>query len=97
MALLVALLEHSSSLQIRLSEKWTFTLCPEVPFPSLDFLTASHVHGPISTEFVANKFRDRKNGKGSYLVRMCPDVQESFCIHYIKDDGEGTNEIMAKF
>ena len=75
----------------RLCEKWTFTLCPEIPFPSLEFLSSGHVHGPVPSDFVPKKIRacDRKYGKGTYLLRMSSQMHSRFHLHYLVDNEKG--------
>ena len=48
----------------RLCEKWTFPLCGAILYPlSLSFNMASNVHGPVTTEFVEEKFKHKAKNK----------------------------------
>lgn len=73
----------------RLSEKWTFSLCGDIIYPSLNFNLANKIHGPIRLEDVDMKFLHRVNNKpGSYIIRQCPTTYGTFYLHAIAEDGK---------
>lgn len=54
----------------RLTEKWTFNLCKDLPTPSLLQLKAMKCHGPVGQDFAYNKILEKgQNQKGSYILR----------------------------
>ena len=74
----------------RLSEKWTFILCPSITYPSLETLLKSKVHGPVDQQFVIEKFKaspDRLQ-PGTYLLRRDVSNHYSYFLHYVTDNSE---------
>ena len=68
----------------RLCEKWTFSLCGELRHASLQFNMANNVHGPVSDEFVEEKFAQKcKHKAGSFILRQSPDRYNLLYLHYM--------------
>ncbi|GFS90101.1 tyrosine-protein kinase hopscotch [Nephila pilipes] len=64
----------------RLSEKWTFNLCKDLPTPSLLNLRAMKCHGPISVSFAHKKLEEKSNNEiGCYIIREC---EKNYDVYY---------------
>ncbi|GFY60177.1 tyrosine-protein kinase hopscotch [Trichonephila inaurata madagascariensis] len=65
----------------RLSEKWTFNLCKDLPTPSLLNLRAMKCHGPISVSFAHKKLEEKSNNEvGCYIIREC---EKTYNVCYV--------------
>ena len=78
-----SLVSHLSG-YYRLSEKWTFSLCNQIYYASLHFNMSNNVHGPVSDEFVEEKFAQKckHNKAGYYILRQSPDRYDLLYLHY---------------
>ena len=82
-------------LYYRFGEKWTFVLCDHIRFPTLDFLLANSIHGPVDSEFVQQKFfkaaesNKRYGDVGTYLIRQCDKDADQFVLHFREAKGFG--------
>ena len=79
-----SLVSHLSG-YYRLCEKWTFSLCNEVHYASLHFNMSNNVHGPVSDDFVEEKFAQKckHNKAGYYILRQSPDRYDLLYLHYL--------------
>lgn len=79
-----SLVSHLSG-YYRLCEKWTFSLCNEIYYASLHFNMKNNVHGPVSDEFVEEKFAQKckHNKAGYYILRQSPDRYDLLYLHYL--------------
>uniref|UniRef100_T1IKG8 non-specific protein-tyrosine kinase n=1 Tax=Strigamia maritima TaxID=126957 RepID=T1IKG8_STRMM len=67
----------------RLTEKWTFNLCKELPTPSLRHLRSIKCHGPVDKEFAYNKLMSKsQNQCGVFILRENCDYS-SFILDVI--------------
>ena len=82
-----SLVSHLSG-YYRLCEKWTFSLCNQIYYPSLHFNMSNNVHGPVSEEFVEEKFAQKckHNKSGYYILRQSPDRYDLLYLHYLPAD-----------
>ena len=78
----------------RLTEKWTFSLSTEVRFPSLEWLTANKVHGPLTKEFAIDKLKKTGFGKGLFLVHQSVSDHEKLHLHFCSRDGCSPEEVL---
>ncbi|XP_035702306.1 tyrosine-protein kinase JAK2 isoform X2 [Folsomia candida] len=68
----------------RLSEKWTFNLCKELPTPSLSKLKFMKCHGPVGDKFAHQKLTTMPITKcGSFILRESSKSFDSYCIDYL--------------
>ena len=77
----------------RLCEKWIFSLCDAIVFPTMQSLLKEHVHGPIHPDFAERKFitnSEQDPGKvqwkprGTYLIHQSCNDANHFMLHYIR-------------
>ena len=78
----------------RLTEKWTFSLSTEVRFPSLEWLTANKVHGPLTKEFAIDKLKKTGFGKGLFLVHQSVSDHEKLHLHFCSRQGCRPEEVL---
>ena len=84
----LSFLSHLSG-YYRLCEKWTFSLCNAVTYPSLNFNLNNNIHGPIRNEDVESKFLHKVKYKaGSYILRQSQRHFNLYYIHVIMPDGK---------
>ncbi|CAL8096712.1 unnamed protein product [Orchesella dallaii] len=68
----------------RLTEKWTFNLCKDLPSPSLEKLRFLKCHGPIGEKFSHQKLSTHPNSvPGSFILRLSSTAFDEYCIDYI--------------
>ena len=78
----------------RLCEKWLFSLCNELKYPALNYLTEKDIHGPVDSQFVKEKFEKYGRKPGTYLVRQHNIYHFNYYLHYISDIGGNNDEIV---
>ncbi|KAF5272860.1 hypothetical protein FQR65_LT00456 [Abscondita terminalis] len=65
----------------RLTCKWIFNLCKDVPTPSLKKLYAMKCHGPVGGEFSYAKLEDKRNNcPGCFIIR---ESESKYNVYYI--------------
>ncbi|XP_054715541.1 tyrosine-protein kinase JAK2-like [Uloborus diversus] len=65
----------------RLTEKWTFNLCKDLPTPSLINLRAMKCHGPIGAVFAYQKLEEKcSNEAGCYILRENETMYDEYYI-----------------
>ncbi|KAF8794893.1 Tyrosine-protein kinase JAK2 like protein [Argiope bruennichi] len=79
----------------RLSEKWTFNLCKDLPTPSLLKLRAMKCHGPVSVSFAHRKLEEKSNNDvGCYIIRECEFMYDVYYVDiWISTKSEGSENI----
>lgn len=81
----------------RLMVKWNMDLCSELASPSLKFLTDRKIHGPIGGAYSYNKIEEKNSSIGSFIVRQCEKVFETFYIDIVtKENQPETFKILYK-
>lgn len=68
----------------RLMCKWAFNLISHYASPSLLTLTELKCHGPIGGEFSYLKLQQQQSSTGSYLIRQCEKVFDTYYIDIIR-------------
>ena len=80
----------------RLCEKWSFVLSNLIIYPHLQFNLAHNVHGPVTTEFVTEKFQCKAKGKaGTYLLRQSCEEFDRYHLHYLESGNSKVPEILT--
>jgi Janus kinase 2 len=70
----------------RLIEKWSFSLCNDIVYPSLQFHLSHSIHGPVSDSFIAQKFATKGSGRMSpYLLQQDPQNHSQINLHFIQE------------
>ncbi|CAL1263363.1 unnamed protein product [Larinioides sclopetarius] len=89
----------------RLSEKWTFNLCKDLPTPSLLKLRAMKCHGPVSVSFAHRKLEEKSivprkpeeksiHDVGCYIIRECEFMYDVYYVDvWISTKSEGSESI----
>lgn len=77
----------------RLMVKWIIDLCRTYPSPSLHTLLTLKCHGPIGGEFSYLKLQEKHNITGSYIIRQCEKVYETYYIDIIASNQPETYKI----
>ncbi|KAG8180450.1 hypothetical protein JTE90_022795 [Oedothorax gibbosus] len=73
----------------RLSEKWIFNLCKDLPTPSLQILRTMKCHGPVGAEFAHLKLEEKADKTdGIYILRE----SETTYDHYYVDVWTNTKQ-----
>ncbi|CAG0891134.1 unnamed protein product [Darwinula stevensoni] len=74
----------------RLSRKFIFNLCREMPTPALMRLKKLKSHGPVGSAFASRKLKEKKDWKmGSFLIRQCEFSYNVFWLDVnIRDGGK---------
>lgn len=82
----------------RLMVKWNMDLCSNLASPSLKFLTDRKIHGPIGGGYSYNKIEEKSSATGSFVVRQCEKVFDTFYIDIVtKDNQPETFKILYNF
>jgi len=68
----------------RLIEKWTFSLCSEIKYPTPE--GSNKVHGPILKDFARSKLEKLHYKKGSYILRQSLDTHGRIYLMVCTED-----------